>query len=108
GLLRWSLRLIGWLLLVPTAAVLADRLALASGPDFLGATSLAGPGGSIGAWLSLWLGRILPPAAQFLVLAVALLAGLVLAVDVLLWRIAKLAWYACRAGLRVVLRRSTK
>src|SRR5439155_14634210 len=62
GLLRWSLRLMGWLLLVPIAAVLADRLALASGSDFLGATSLAGPGGSIGAWLSLWLGRTLPPA----------------------------------------------
>src|SRR5262249_5938114 len=90
------------------AAVFADRLAFASGSDFLGATALAGPGGSIGAWLSLWLNRILPPVAQLPVLGVALLLGLVLAVDVLLWRIAKGAWYACRAVLRFILRRSSK
>jgi S-DNA-T family DNA segregation ATPase FtsK/SpoIIIE len=107
GLLHWSLRLIGWLLLVPTAAVLADRLGFASGSDFLGATALAGPGGSIGAWLSLWLERILPPAGQLLVIAAAFLLGLVLAVDVLLWRFAKLAWYSCRASVRLVRRRPT-
>src|SRR6266540_5871319 len=90
GLLRWSLRLAGWLLLVPIAAVLADRFAFASGQDFLGTTARAGPGGSIGAWLSLWLGRVLPPAGQIVVLAAVLLVGLALAVDVLLWRIAKL------------------
>src|SRR5437588_4299987 len=55
GLLRWSLRLVGWLLLVPVAATLADRLAFASGRDFFGGGPPAGPGGSIGAWLSLWL-----------------------------------------------------
>ncbi|HKB37438.1 MAG TPA: DNA translocase FtsK 4TM domain-containing protein [Gemmataceae bacterium] len=100
GLLRWSLRLAGWLLLVPIAAVFADRLAFGSGQDFLGAIALAGPGGSIGAWLSLWLARVLPPAGQFVVLAAALLLALVLAMDVLLWRVTKLAWSACRGAVR--------
>src|ERR1700704_374664 len=47
SLLTWSLRLAGWLILLPCAAVLADAL----GPSFAG-NSLSGSGGSLGAWLA--------------------------------------------------------
>ncbi len=89
---RWSLRLAGWLLLVPAAAALADRVAFGDGwPP-------PGPGGSIGAWLSLWLERHLPPAGQAVVLGAAVLFALVLAADVVLWRAVKVAWAALRGA----------
>ena len=50
GWLAWGLRLLGWLLLTPCAAVLADRF----GGDWPGSPP-AGPGGAVGAWLSIWL-----------------------------------------------------
>src|SRR5438105_9214157 len=46
-MLTWSLRLAGWLLLLPCAAVAADW----AGPDLVGGP-LAGSGGSLGAWLA--------------------------------------------------------
>jgi S-DNA-T family DNA segregation ATPase FtsK/SpoIIIE len=91
GLLRWSLRLAGWLLLIPAAAALADRLAFGADPECLGWTSLAGPGGSIGAWLSLGLAGF-PPPVPMLLLGATLLFALVLAADVVLLRGLKLVW----------------
>jgi S-DNA-T family DNA segregation ATPase FtsK/SpoIIIE len=87
--LTWSLRLLGWLLLVPCTAVLAGRWPA----PWLGTP--AGPGGSLGAWLGLWLeARFLPVGQAVLLTAWAALA-LVLAFDfAVLWlvRLASLAW----------------
>ena len=99
GLLRWSLRLLGWLLLIPAAAALADRVAFGAAPESLGWASLAGPGGSIGAWLSLWLRRF-PPVSQVLLLGVTLLSALMLAADVVLLRALKIVWRIGRAVVR--------
>jgi S-DNA-T family DNA segregation ATPase FtsK/SpoIIIE len=79
SVLTWALRLAGWLLLLPCAAVAADVL----GPDLLDGP-LAGSGGSLGAWLSAWLESHFTPAGQVLVFSGCLLLGLVLTVDFLL------------------------
>src|SRR5436309_5715762 len=59
GWLTWGLRFLGWLLLTPCAAVLADRFVVGwrDGPP-------VGPGGAVGAWLSLWLAAHFAPWAQ--------------------------------------------
>jgi S-DNA-T family DNA segregation ATPase FtsK/SpoIIIE len=77
--LTWSLRLAGWLLLLPCAAVLAVII----GPDLLGGPT-TGPGGSLGAWLARWLAAELHPIGRALVLASSTLLGLVLALDFVL------------------------
>jgi S-DNA-T family DNA segregation ATPase FtsK/SpoIIIE len=74
--LRWSLRLAGWLLLVPGAAVLAELV----GSNRDGPTP-AGPGGSLGAWLVLWTQTRLLPIGRILLLAAWLSAGIALAFD---------------------------
>jgi S-DNA-T family DNA segregation ATPase FtsK/SpoIIIE len=71
----WLTRLCGWLLLVPIAAVVAQRWRIG-----WSATPVEGAGGSIGAWLSERLAASLKPLAQALVL----LAGGVLAVGLAL------------------------
>src|SRR5262249_55065004 len=60
--LIWSIRLVGWTLLVPCAAVGADWI----GPETLGGP-LAGSGGTLGAWLSHWFAEELGPWARILV-----------------------------------------
>lgn len=77
--LTWLLRLFGWLLLIPGAAVAAHSLSVQ-----LGAGPLAGGGGSIGAWLALWLEDTFYPAGRILVLGGVLVLGLTLAVDFVL------------------------
>src|SRR5262249_5260245 len=74
--LTWSLRLAGWLLLLPCAAILADII----GPELLGGP-IAGPGGSLGAWLARWLAAELHPVGRAIVLGRSTLLGLVLALD---------------------------
>ena len=83
-LMTWLLRLAGWLLLLPTIAVLGDSArssffsAFFSGP-------VAGSGGSVGAWLSAWLRSRFHPIglaaiyAGCLVLSVALTADFAVA-----------------------------
>jgi S-DNA-T family DNA segregation ATPase FtsK/SpoIIIE len=80
--LRWSLRLAGWLLLIPAAATGADLFGLSRDG------SPAGPGGSLGACLALWLQSQLLPVGCVLVLAIVLLVGLILAFDRALLRLA--------------------
>src|SRR5713101_6472085 len=50
GLLTWSLRAAGWLLLIPCAAVSADYL-----DRDLSTGAVSGNGGTLGAWLHGWL-----------------------------------------------------
>jgi S-DNA-T family DNA segregation ATPase FtsK/SpoIIIE len=79
GLLTWVLRLAGWLLLLPCAALTANHL----GPDLLGGPP-AGSGGSLGAWLAVWLDAHFHATGQVLIFGASLLLGLVLTVDFLL------------------------
>lgn len=79
GWLRWSGRLLGWLLLLPVCAVCADVL----GPDWLPGP-LTGAGGSLGAALRLALVEHLPGGAGVLAVAAVALLGLVLALDFVL------------------------
>jgi S-DNA-T family DNA segregation ATPase FtsK/SpoIIIE len=80
--LRWSLRLSGWILLVPCAAVLAELLGSNrdGGPP-------AGPGGSLGAWLALWLAAQLSPIGRGILVPVLVALGLALAFDRALLRL---------------------
>lgn len=57
--LTWTARLIGWLLLIPCAAVLAD-----SWGDWLYPGVIPGPGGTLGAFLALWLQTDCTPATR--------------------------------------------
>jgi S-DNA-T family DNA segregation ATPase FtsK/SpoIIIE len=74
--LRWSTRLLGWLMLLPCAAVTADVLGL----DVLSG-SLTGSGGSLGAFLSVWLVEEWGPLGGVLWFAGCLTVGLGLALD---------------------------
>ncbi len=87
SLLTWCLRLAGWLLLLPCVAVAADFL----GPERLGGP-LSGSGGSLGAWLSAWLGHHLEAAGQVLVIGSCAALGLLLTMDFALVSLLKAAW----------------
>jgi S-DNA-T family DNA segregation ATPase FtsK/SpoIIIE len=87
GWVASALRLVGWVLLVPCAAVLADRWA-GPGPT----APLAGPGGSIGAWLGAWLESSFRPAGQVLVVGSCVVLSLALAIDFALLALLRLAW----------------
>jgi S-DNA-T family DNA segregation ATPase FtsK/SpoIIIE len=77
--LSWSLRLLGWLLLIPLTAVTSDSL----GTDVYTGPSLGG-GGSLGAWLSLELEDGFEPAGRFAILGGASILGVILALDFIL------------------------
>ena len=92
GWLAWGLRLTGWLLLTPCAAVVADRF----GGAWPGSPP-AGPGGSVGAWLSIGLAAHLVPWAQAVLLGACVLFGLALGADVLVRRLPRFAWWGLRS-----------
>jgi S-DNA-T family DNA segregation ATPase FtsK/SpoIIIE len=91
GWLAWGQRFLGWIVLVPTAAVLADRWMLPyprALPD--------GPGGSLGAWLGLCLEVGLQPYGQFLVIGGGLMVGLTLGLDFLVFPLVRITWWLAR------------
>ncbi|HTU22757.1 MAG TPA: DNA translocase FtsK 4TM domain-containing protein, partial [Gemmataceae bacterium] len=94
--LGWSLRSLGWLLLVPGTAVLAERW-----PELAPAGALPplGCGGSIGAWLNYWLESVLPPIGQDLVLGGCVVIGMVLTMDAELRLMLRLLWLCLRDAL---------
>lgn len=77
----WARRLAGWVLLIPTTAVLADRWNLRLGPE-----TLAGPGGTLGAFLTVWLSDHFRSMERTLLLAGAIVLCLVLTSSVVLLR----------------------
>ena len=79
GLLTWSLRAAGWLLLIPCAAVSADYL----DRDF-SAGAVSGSGGTLGAWLHGWLDATFYSAGCYAILGSCLCLALVLALDFIL------------------------
>jgi S-DNA-T family DNA segregation ATPase FtsK/SpoIIIE len=97
GVLGWTLRLLGWVVLLPSAAVIADML----GADRLGGP-LTGPGGSLGAWLAAWLEARLQPEGRAVALGGILLVGLLLAADFAVLRIAKIVGHGCGTCLRAI------
>jgi S-DNA-T family DNA segregation ATPase FtsK/SpoIIIE len=87
----WILRLCGWLLLLPCAAVIADTL----GPERIGGP-LIGSGGSIGAWLALWLRETFQPAGQIIIVGACLILSLTLALDFVLVLVVRGSWRLLR------------
>jgi S-DNA-T family DNA segregation ATPase FtsK/SpoIIIE len=93
--LSWALRSLGWLLLIPSAAVLAERwpeLPIAGAPPPLG------PGGSIGAWLDEWLASTFQPLGQELFLGACLALGGILTLDGVIRFLFRLLWWWLRAN----------
>lgn len=88
SLLRWSLRLAGFLILLPCAAVLAEETTSA--------------GGSLGTWLADWLAVNLPLSARVGVLVGGMVIGLLLSVDVVLFRVLRFAVGGSRLSWRVL------
>src|SRR5262249_5646269 len=95
GLFTWSLRLAGWLLLLPCTAVLADYL----GPQVFGGP-ITGSGGTLGAWLRTWLHDALPEPVRYLVVAGCWAVALALTCDVLLAGIIRIGWSWFRYSAR--------
>jgi S-DNA-T family DNA segregation ATPase FtsK/SpoIIIE len=86
GRLGWTLRVFGWLLLIPCGAAIADRLR----PD---GGDVAGLGGFVGTWLTAWLQEKLAPPADTGALVAAAILAIVLALDfVLLPLVQGLRW----------------
>ncbi len=88
--LRWAVRLAGWLVLLPAAAVLAE-LAGTYWPE-----RLPERGGTLGAWLALLLRQRFTSLIQALILGGSLLVGLLLGLDFAMVRFFKLAWRVLR------------
>jgi S-DNA-T family DNA segregation ATPase FtsK/SpoIIIE len=88
---RWALRLVGWLVLLPAAAVAAELAG-----EWLPDLSLPQRGGTLGAWLNLLLKESLAPVARSLVLGGTILVGLLLGLDFLMGRSLKGLWRAAR------------
>ena len=96
GIFGWTLRLAGWLLLLPCAAALADELSprLVHGP-FIGC------GGTLGVWLNLWLRESFPDSIRYLVLTGSWAVALALTMDVLLVRLLAITWRCLGGCIRV-------
>jgi S-DNA-T family DNA segregation ATPase FtsK/SpoIIIE len=92
----WSLRLFGWLLLVPCAAVVADRLGEAWRTG-----AQPGQGGFVGAWLAAWLAERFQPTGVLALLGGCLLLGSVLALDQLFLLLYRAASFVLRRALSV-------
>jgi S-DNA-T family DNA segregation ATPase FtsK/SpoIIIE len=97
SLLTWTLRLAGWLLLVPCAALLAEHI----GPDVLGGP-VPGSGGTLGAWLAAYLQDHFYPIGRVLIVSSCVLLGLVLTVDFILVSGLKRLWIVFHSMLWAV------
>jgi S-DNA-T family DNA segregation ATPase FtsK/SpoIIIE len=79
GLVKWTLRCTGWLLLILCTAVASDNSNL-----HWSGSPITGNGGSLGAWLSSRLSAHFDPPFQVILVSVALVLGLVLAMNFVL------------------------
>jgi S-DNA-T family DNA segregation ATPase FtsK/SpoIIIE len=91
----WAYRFFGWCLLVPAVAVLADWV----GPERLSAP-LTGGGGSLGAWLAVWLAESMPPFAATAVVVATASIGLVLALDTPIFVVVRGVQFVVRRMIR--------
>jgi S-DNA-T family DNA segregation ATPase FtsK/SpoIIIE len=90
GWLRWTSRLLGWLILLPCATVAGDWL----GPAWVGGP-LTGGGGAVGAWLRAFLLDALPLPAAIALFATATALGVVLAADFVIRFVCVTLYYVC-------------
>ncbi len=93
---RWSVRLVGWLLLLPWAAAVADLLSPYL-PD-----TFPDRGGTLGAWLALRLQEHFSGVVQAIILTGILLFGLFLGMDRGLLRGFRIGWRLLRWHLSAV------
>ncbi len=89
---RWTGRLLGWLILLPCAALGADWL----GPQWIGGP-VPGSGGTIGAWLHGLLAEALPPPWAALALGGASVVGIFLAADIVVRYVCVVLYHCCLA-----------
>jgi len=89
--LTWSLRLLGWIVLVPCGALAADWI----GPERLGGPTF-GSGGAVGAVLRHWLAETFTPAGQVIVFASSCALGVMLALDFLVLAFLNITWLVCK------------
>jgi DNA segregation ATPase FtsK/SpoIIIE, S-DNA-T family len=87
--LTWTIRLAGWLLLIPTTAILAH-----SWGSWLSPNILPGPGGSLGAYLAFLLQTHCRPMIRTAILAGSLAIGLLLTSHFILFRLVRWTWQA--------------
>jgi S-DNA-T family DNA segregation ATPase FtsK/SpoIIIE len=97
--LTWTLRLAGWLILLPCSAVIADWL----GPEILGGP-ITGSGGAVGAVLRAELEGAFTPPGRILVFSSGLGLGLLLALDFLVLGVLRVLWAVCKHGGAAVAR----
>lgn len=97
--LRWSVRLAGWIMLLPASAVLADWI----GPEYL-AGPVTGSGGSVGAFLAHWLTEEFGTLGGGLVWAAFTISGCALALDVYLFRAVQVTQRVARKLTRIYAR----
>jgi S-DNA-T family DNA segregation ATPase FtsK/SpoIIIE len=90
--LTWLLRLLGWLLLLPCVAVIADHFGHEKIPG-----PISGPGGTLGAWLSAWLDSHFLFTGRIVILAGCSALGLVLTLDFALVRVLRGVFTAGRS-----------
>jgi DNA segregation ATPase FtsK/SpoIIIE, S-DNA-T family len=93
GSWTWCRRLVGWLVLLPCAAVAADWV----GPDLAGGT-MPGSGGAVGAWLADWMEHEFPAMGRVALFAGCLFVGLLLTADVAVVWLLRGLWAILRGG----------
>lgn len=72
----WARRLAGWVLLIPCAATLLSFI----GPKYIGGPAV-GPGGTVGAWLAVWLNDRAPGSASIAFVSALAALAILLAAD---------------------------
>ncbi len=89
--LSWTLRLAGWLVLLPCAAVAAD---------WFGASASSGPievsGGAVGVVARAWLDQTFTPIGKSVVFGAVVALGLLLALDFLVLGPLNVVWVICK------------
>lgn len=91
SVMLWSLRLLGWLLLLPCVAVLAEYVSLQ------GWGQLPVSGGLLGAWLIAWLEERFQPVGRWLIVAGSAAIGVILTADFVFIAVARTVWQVGRA-----------
>lgn len=94
---RWCRRLVGWMLLIPCSAIVADQIGV-----WLGRQTVTGFGGAVGAGLTHWLIQF-PPLIRVTVVVGVMVLGLYFAADaVLIWTLRRLANLVHAVGWAVI------